>query len=405
MQSEAPKPDWAMSKKEQKRAAARAAGEPEPKSRKWPWLVALVLVVGGGAAYVSQNQPAPVDEMAAETSKGPEPIQLASYESLVLAPRTVSENLRITGSLTPTQQVHLSAEVSARLVDVTVRAGDAVKAGQLLAQFDIDGLENQLAQSMSTAQATRVQVEKARADFERTQTLVERELAAETALLTARAGLQQLEAQLSAQEKAVENAQAAIEKARVTAPFDGVISDRSVDPGAFIATGSPLLEIVDLTSLEVEASAPVALSPQLTLGQAVDISVEGFGDRTFEGVVERINPVAIEGSRMLPLHVSLSNGDGLLRGGMFATGQIELDRAEGVIAIPAEALRIDADGEHVLVVTDGVLTRQSIDIARSWANGTLLEVREGLADGDRVIAASLPTLRPGQPVALPQASE
>ncbi|WP_292020265.1 efflux RND transporter periplasmic adaptor subunit [Maritimibacter sp. UBA3975] len=396
-----PKPDWAMNKREKARAEAIAAGE-TPKRRKWPWVVLLVLVAGaaGGGYYAQQNGllPTPPEPAAEAAPEAPAElvVRLAPFEVTTIAPGTLTETLRVTGSLTPSRQVHLSAEVSARLLEVTVREGDSVKEGALLARFDVNSLENQLAQAQSSAEATRVQFNKAQSDFERTQTLVERELAAPTALENARSGLEQLRAQLASQETAVENAQTAVEKARVTAPFDGVIAERQVDAGAFVATGSPLFTIVDLTSLEVEATAPVSISNKIDAGQVVDLRVEGFGDEAFTGEVERLNPMAISGSRMLPIYITLENTSGELRGGMFATGRITLEEKSGAIWVPVEAIREDAQGTHVLVARDGELVRRGVEVAREWDNGAKVEIASGLETGDTVVAAALPELRPGQ---------
>jgi RND family efflux transporter MFP subunit len=400
-----PKPDWAMNKREKARAEAIAKGE-KPKRRKWPWLVLLVLVVaaGGGYYYADQNGliPEPPEQAAPVEPEAPAEliVRLAPFEVTEVAPGDLSETLRVTGSLTPSRQVHLSAEVSARLLDVTVREGDSVKEGALLAQFDVVSLENQLAQAQSNAEATRVQFAQAQSDFERTQTLVERDLAAPTALENAQSGLDQLRAQVAAQETSVQNAQTALEKARVTAPFDGVIAERQVDPGAFVATGSPLFTIVDLTSLEVEATAPVSISNQITEGQIVTLRVEGFGDQTFTGEVERLNPMAISGSRMLPVYIALENTNGALRGGMFATGRITLEEKSDALWVPVEAIREDAQGTFVLTANGEALERRAVEVARDWDNGAKVEIASGLEPGDTVVSAPLPELRAGQKFAI-----
>lgn len=399
-----PKPDWAMNKREKARAEAIAKGE-TPKKRKWPWLVLLVLIAaaGGGYYYADQNGllPEPPEQAASVEPETPSEliVRLAPFEVTEVAPGNLTESLRITGSLTPSRQVHLSAEVSARLVEVAVREGDSVEEGTLLARFDVDSLENQLAQAQSNAEATRVQFSQAQSDFERTQTLVERDLAAPTALENAQSGLDQLRAQLAAQETSVQNAQAALDKARVTAPFDGVISERQVDPGAFVATGSPLFTIVDLNSLEVEATAPVSISNQISAGQVVTLQVEGFGDDTFTGEVVRLNPMAISGSRMLPVYITLEN-NGALRGGMFATGRITLEEKPDALWVPVEAIREDAQGTFVLVAEGEELARRSVEVARDWDNGTKVEIASGLNSGDVVVSAALPELRAGQKFAI-----
>jgi membrane fusion protein, multidrug efflux system len=406
------KPDWAMSKRERESAAREAAGQPPKQRRRWIfWLIVLLALAGGAVWFVQSGQLAKLqaDRATAEAEAAAQAearavraatMQLAPFEVVTLAPDTLMETLKITGSLAPARQVHLSSEVSAKVVSVAVREGDAVTKGDVLVEFDAAALDIQLTQARANAEATRVQLDQARTDFERTKDLVDRGLSASNTLTRARSTLDQLTATLAAQEAMVASAQRSRDNATVAAPFDGVVSARSIDPGQFVATGSPLLSVVDLTSLEVEANAPVAYAPDLAPGLVVDITVEGFGDRVFKGTVARLSPVALEGSRMLPVFVSLDNRTGELRGGMFAAGRIVLDaRAEG-LGIPAGALRRDAEGAHVIVVVDGTVERRAVEIARNWDGGAVLEVASGLAPGDVVVTEPLPQLRPGDAVEL-----
>jgi RND family efflux transporter MFP subunit len=412
MSKDEAKPDWAMNKRERRDAARIAAGEPPRKRRRWIfWLIVLVALAGGAGWFVQSgalaemqaeraaieaNAKAAADARAARAAI----IQLAPFEVTTVEPATLVETLKITGSLAPARQVHLSSEVTARVVSVAAREGDTVHTGDVLVRFDAQALDIQLDQARANAEATRIQLDQARTDFERTQDLVGRGLSATNTLTAARSALDQITATLAAQEAQVASAQRSRDNALVRAPFGGVVASRSVDPGEFVATGSALMTLVDLTSLEVEANAPVAYAPDLAPGLGVDLSVEGFGERVFKGTVERLNPVALEGSRMLPVYVSLDNESGELRGGMFASGRIVLEARVDGLGVPAGALRNDAEGAHVLVVVDSRAERRSVDVARSWDGGAVLEIVAGLEPGDVVVSEPLPELRPGDAVEL-----
>jgi len=404
------KPDWAMNKRERMNAERVAQGLKPKKRKKWPWLVAFLVIVGGaGGWFVASGKfaemqaareaaAAAAEQAAAEAAAKPILIQVAPYEVTTLAPGALEETLKVTGSLAPVQQVKLSAEVTGRLIAVLPRAGDRVRAGDVLVEFDTEALASQLDQAKATAEATRVQLGQARTTFERTQSLVDRGLQAPNTLDAARATLDQLTATLAAQETLVSNAQRSLDRATVTAPFDGYVADRSVDPGAFVATGAPLMTVVDLASLEVEATAPITYSPRLSPGMAVHVTVEGFGDRTFEGRVDRLGPVAISGSRMLPVYVTLANESGELRGGMFATGKIVLEQKPDSIGVPAAAIRTDAEGAYVLTIENSLATRRAVTTGRNWDGGAVVEIDAGLAAGDLVVTEALPELKPGMQV-------
>ncbi|GKY88060.1 efflux RND transporter periplasmic adaptor subunit [Sinisalibacter aestuarii] len=412
MSKDEAKPDWAMSKRERENAARVAAGQPPKKRRRWIfWLIVLVVLVAGAGWFVQSGQFAEMQAQraAAEAEAQAEAdaraaraaiIQLAPFEVTAVAPSTLVETLKITGSLAPARQVHISSEVTARVESVAVREGERVELGDVLVRFDTEALDIALTQARANAEATRVQLEKARTDFERTQDLVERGLSASNTLTAVRSALDQLTATLAAQDTLVASAQRSRDNALVRAPFSGVVSVRAVDPGEFAATGSALVTLVDLTSLEVEANAPVAYAPDLAPGLDVDLTVEGFGDRVFRGKVERVSPVALEGSRMLPVYVALENETGELRGGMFASGRIVLEaRADG-IGVPAGALRHDAEGAHVIVVAGDKVERRAVEVGRSWDAGAVIEIASGLEPGDMVVTEPLPELQPGDTVEL-----
>ena len=417
MNKQITKPDWAMNQRERAAAERIAQGLAPKKRRRWPWLVLVLVLAGGAGAWFVQSgtlaemqaareaeQAQALAEAEARAARAAI-VQLAPFEVTEIAPVTLTETLRITGSLTPVRRAHLSSEVSARVETVMVRAGDSVAVGDVLVKFDTEALESQFEQARANAEATRVQLEQARTDFERTQNLVERGLQPQNSLDRARSTLDQLTATLAAQETLVANAERSRDRATVVAPFAGVISERAVDPGQFAATGTPLVTLVDLAALEVEATAPVAYAPVLAPGLGVDIRVEGFGDRLFRGEVERLSPVAIEGSRMLPVYVSLDNTSGELRGGMFASGRIVLEAHEGAIGLPAGAIRRDAEGAHVLVIENGAAQRRAIELGRTWDAGALVEIVSGLATGEVVVTEPMPALRPGDKVELLEAGQ
>lgn len=406
------KPDWAKSRRERNAAERAKQGLPAKTRRRWiGWLVGAMVLAAGAGWFVQSGRLAEMQEARASADAAATAekearaaraatVQLAPFEVQRLAPARLVETLKITGSLAPVRQLQLTAEVSAKVINVTARPGDEVFRGQALVVFDSDTLQSQLDQALATARATRVQLDQARTDYQRTKSLVDRGLQAANTLDQARSALDQLTATLAAQETLVVNAQRALDRAIVAAPFDGAVSARAVEPGQVVAAGSPLMTVVDMSSLEVEATAPVAHAPELARGQAVDLTVDGFGERVFKGRVARLSPVAIEGSRMLPVFVALDNETGELRGGMFASGRIVLDARDDGLAVPAGALRRDGEGTYVLVIEGDTATRRAVEVARSWDGGALFEIAAGLAPGDLVVVEPLPELEPGDSVTL-----
>ncbi|PJE28758.1 nodulation-related efflux transporter subunit NolF [Pseudooceanicola antarcticus] len=414
-QKDPSKPDWALSRRERKAKARAEAGLPPKKKR--GWIIALILVLlllGGGWWYQNggaevlaamQSDEAEAGDEAAAVAPEPEAeaaqdavsdqaMQILPSELTEIETMRLRETVKATGALSPSQQAAISAEVSARVTEVQVRPGDRVEEGALLAQLDIEGLTNQLEQQRASAEATRAQLRLAETQLERTRSLLGRGLTPESQLDAGQANVDQLAASLAAQEKGVANAEENLAHARITAPFTGVVSSRSVDPGSYVSVGSPLVALVDLTVLEFEAAVPVRYTPRLAAGQKVELTVEGVGDHGFTGTVDRIAPVAIEGTRMLPVYVSIENPDGLLRGGMFAAGRVVLEETAEAIGIPADALREDDAGTFVLKRQGDLVVRQGVEVARSWEGGRMVEIASGLELGDVIVSQPLDQLRP-----------
>lgn len=382
------KPEWAQSRHE-KRNAERVAQGLKPGRRLWPWIVLILVVAGAVAAIVLRPAvPTPNAEVTAET---PVVKQLLRSEITEVAPTTLSQTVKVTGTLVPARQSEVASQASGRVLTVAVRPGDSVEAGDTLAEIDRANLQLQLDQQRATADATRAQLNSSQQQLDRTVELERQGLATPSALEQARSATTALAANLLALETAVQTAELALSDATVTAPFDGVVSSRTVEPGQTISAGSPLFTIVNLDEMEFQASASVNSSALVAPDQAVVVTVTGIEGRTFVGDVTRVNPVAVSGTRTVPIYIALDNADALLRGGMFATGLITVAQQADAIALPATALREDAEGQFVLKLSDGVLVRQAVEPGDEWDRGRIVQVG-GVAAGDMIVSAPLPEL-------------
>src|SRR5690606_35429439 len=155
--------------------------------------------------------------------------------------------------------------------------------------------------------------------------------------------------------------------------------------------------IVDLTEVELQGAAPAGSSPLIAPGQSVTATVNGLSDRTFPGTVARVNPVAVAGTRTVPVYIAMDNPNNVLRGGMFATGQIVVAEKPDAIAVPAVAVREDADGFYLLKVSGDELVRQPVEMGETWDRGRIVEVA-GTALGDIIVTAPLAQLEPGDKI-------
>lgn len=384
------KPEWAQSKRE-KANALRVAQGLKPKRRIGPWIVLGVLVIGAGA-YMFLQPPAAEPVAAVEETAVVK--QILRTETAEIAPTTLRQTVKVTGSLVPRHLSSIASQASGRVLSVLVSPGDAVEEGDVLAEIDRATLEIQLNQQRATAEATRIQLANSRQQLERTEELARQGLTSPSALEQARSAAAALESNLAALENGVSGAEIALANATVRSPLSGIVSVRSVEPGQSISAGTPLLTVVNLDEMEFQASASVNSSALVKSGQKVEVTVNGVDGQTFEGEVVRVNPVATTGTRAVPMYIAIDNVDGMLRGGMFAVGNVTVSEKAGAIAIPTAAVREDAEGQYVLALNDGTLERKAVELGAQWDRGRTIEVT-GLDVGDTVVAGALSELSAG----------
>src|SRR6185369_1335811 len=176
--------------------------------------------------------------------------------------------------------------------------------------------------------------------------------------------------------------------------FAGIVSARLAQPGERVALDAKVVSIVDLSQLQLEASVPPAAIGQVRVGQPMSFRVEGFGEREFAGRIERINPAATAGSRSISVYAVIDNGEGLLRGGMFAQGSLTLSRVDNTIAVPASAVREEIGQTFVYAIENGLIKRKNVKVGVADAGGRV-QILEGLSGGDRIVRVNLGSLKEG----------
>ena len=222
-----------------------------------------------------------------------------------------------------------------------------------------------------------------------------------TNLETALAGVKVAEANRQAQLAAVQRLRQLTDYERVTAPFDGVITARTIDVGDLVTanagTGSPALTIQRDDVIRVQAYVPQSGAFGIADGEAVQVRVPELPNRTFDGSVARSAIALDPASRTLLVEADVPNPDGALHPGSFVDVEFHIPRTHPGVVVPAQALLFDADGLHVAVIgDDGAAHMTKVTVARDF--GTSVELATGLAGGERVALQPPANLRDGQAV-------
>jgi RND family efflux transporter MFP subunit len=164
-----------------------------------------------------------------------------------------------------------------------------------------------------------------------------------------------------------------------------------------VAPGAPLFTVIEPSSLRLEASVPADAIGELLPGAPVELEVQGFADRVFDGTVERIAPAVDPATRQIAVHVALPNPDRVLVAGLFAEGRIATTRREGLV-VPLSAVDVGAARPTVLRVTDGKVEVIEVDLGLVDEAAQQVEVVGGLAAGDQVLVGAARDVEPGRAV-------
>jgi RND family efflux transporter MFP subunit len=309
----------------------------------------------------------------------------------------MERTLPLTGTLTPLVEADVKAKLAGELVEVAVREGEQVKESQVLARIDPTEQRARVAARQAEVEAARSQLQLARKTLEQQRALAAKGFLSKNALLNAESSYEVAQARLRTAQAQLAVEQEALENTVLHAPFSGTVAARLAEPGERVAVDTPVLRLVDLSRLALQAPVPAESIAEVRVGQPVTFRVQGFGERSFSGRVERINPTTTEGSRSIPVHVVIDNPDGALRGGLFASGEVILERVEDALPVPATAVREESGRPYVYKIQADTVRRQPVELGIAARNG-FVDVRSGLQPGDVIVRTNLGQLREGAQV-------
>jgi RND family efflux transporter MFP subunit len=379
-----------------------AAPAVPPSRRRWrkPAAALLVLLLaGGGWAYLHAG-PGASQAAAAAKDKPKIPVfELAAGDVATISTRAMSINLPLSGSLTPLTQATVKSKASGVVLETTVQEGMPVTAGQVIARIDSAEMRARAAQQQASLDEANARLALAKKNNVNSEALLRQNYISRNAYDTTQNSVELAQAAVAAAAAQLDMARIALADTTIKAPLSGVVSKRYVQAGEKLAPDTPVMAIVNLRQLTLEASVPASDIPHVHVGQDVQFQVDGFDQRTFQGKVARINPTTEVGSRAMLVYISVDNADGTLRGGMFAKGSITTEKTAPRPLLPLAALRKDAANQDVVYrVENGAITAQPVKLGVRNDDEALVEVLGGLQPGAVVLAAPLDGVKPGSKV-------
>ena len=193
-----------------------------------------------------------------------------------------------------------------------------MQAGQLLVRVDTADLEARLIERQGQLESAKAQLALAEKTLSTNQKLLKQNFISQNAFDSSESNMNVTRGSVMSAEAQVRLAQNALKDAVATAPLTGIVAKRHVQPGEKVAFDTPLVTVVDLKDIELQAMVPAIDIPELKPGMTVELAVDGFGERKFTGRIERINPSTEPGTRAILVFVGVPNPNNELRGGMFA---------------------------------------------------------------------------------------
>jgi RND family efflux transporter MFP subunit len=344
----------------------------------------------------------------------------------------IADNLEIASEFQPFQEVDVYAKVSGYIQKLYVDYGTHVKQGQILAVLEIPELQQQLQQDEASVRRSDQELTRAREDLNRAQSAytvahltytrladVQKsrpELVAQQEIDVSKGKDLEADADVSAQKAALAGAedalvaakaalgkdQAMFDYARMTAPFDGVITQIYARTGALLPAGtssnkgdSALCRLAQNSLLRLVIPVPERAVPNIKIGQSIAVEVSGM-NRTFEGKIIRFSDQIDMATRTMHTEVDVPNPKYELISGMYASVKIPLHAVAKVLTVPVQAVQASGEGKGIVLVVGPGNKIEKRDVALGMQSATDIEITSGLQESETVIFGSLGQFRPGQ---------
>lgn len=371
---------------------------------KWAVAALVLVLLAAGVLRAIEARRAQQAAVAAAAKPAEAVVQLSPADVVRATRRELAQTLAISGTLKAVDSALVKARVAGELIGLTVREGDAVTAGQVVARIDPVEYQSRVRQAQEQADSARAQAEVAQRTYDNNKALVDQGFISRTALDTSQSNLNAALSTHRAALAAVEMAHKLLNDTVLKSPLTGQVAQRLAQPGERVAVDARVIEVVDLSRIELEATLAAADSVAVRVGQRATLQIEGSGaaepasaDRKVGASVVRINPSAQAGSRSVLVYLRLDRSAGF-RQGLFAQGSIDVGRVEG-LALPLSAVRIDKPAPYVQMVIEGRIAHRAVQTdQRGQVDGQTLVAVRGVEDGAVVVAGSVGPLREGTAV-------
>lgn len=358
----------------------------------WGGIILLIFSIIGVRIYSKSN-------MTSTTNQRSVRINTVPVEVGTVGRGVVQAAISVSGSVQGLQEANVSVKATGRIEQLTVKDGDFLEQGQIIAKIDARELEAQYLQAKANARSAQANLNNAARNSERMQNLAHQGAISQQQMETAQTQYDVALAQSAQNTANVQLLEAQLANTTLTAPFSGFVARRILTQGEMVAPGTVLLTIVDLSKVKLEVYISEKDIARVQLGQTVNFSVDAYPGQTFTGKVVEISPAADPKNRSFKIRIEAENGAYKLKSGMFARGEIVYDQKAEALVIPKQAV-LYQNGQTIVfvvvndqveqrVVETGLANEQTIEIVKGLQNGEIVAVfgHDNLKNGDKVAIA------------------
>src|SRR5438874_3115349 len=349
---------------------------------------------------------------AAAQTPAPAPAP-GSVEVVRVVSKAVERQVKLPGEFQPYLAVPIYAKLAGFVKRVAVDRGSTVKQGQVLVTLEAPEMQAQVTEAQSKAQALELQRAEAEAKLAAAQSTYDRLKAAsatpgvvaENDVVVAQKTAEAAQALVRSYEDSIKAAQAQVQSVKdlaqyltLKAPFDGVITERNVHPGALVGpgTGAPLLKLHQISRLRLVVAVPEALVGATVKGARVAFTVPAYPGETFYGVLNLMAHDLDEKTRSMAAELDVKNPDLRLSAGMYPEVQWPVRRPQPSLLVPPTSIVTTTERTFVIRVNNGVA--QWVNVSRGARVGDLIEVFGALKDGDTIVRRGTDEIREGAKV-------
>lgn len=333
------------------------------------------------------------EQQAAQAPKGrpPSPVRVAT-----VANQEVQRSVTLVGTVEPWKRSVVASEIEGLVVDFLVEEGMPVKRGQILARLRTNRLTIRLNSALASHREAKTRYEQASKDLIRVKALFEKELVTQKEFDDAIAEESALRQRLNQLQTMINQVRDELAKSRIRAPFDGWVTKEFTEVGQWVQAGGSVVELVDLSRLQVEVPLPERFVRDVRVNDPVSVAFDGLPGFNTKGRVFSVIAQADLTARTFPIKIEIPNPNSSIKSGMVSRVTLSVGLPYQALVVPKDALVLRGGREFVFLVQEGKVNQ--IPVTPVLHLDSVVEVTGELQPGMTVVVEGNERLLPGQPV-------